>query len=548
MNKFKTLVLMQLKEKLDLSFLKSKKQILFKVIFAILGFAFITALAYVVLYICQLLNIFSAVNHIPLSVMAIVFFIIFIFNMFTCMVGLSKSLYYAKDNQTLLTYPVNANTLFLSKIVVFYIYEIKRSFSFLIPIFFAYGLLSSLPIYYYLWMPIMIAIFTMLPVLLGALLSFPMNFILRFFKRYPIIKIILLFALLAGIITLVVYAINAIPENINLIQSWRVVSRTIRNFLDWFSNAFFIFYAFIIFLCGRYENLQVTFFSQYSYIVLLVMLGSILVLAGLNYLISRPLYLKMASKHFEFDYNKPKKNIRNYQYKGFFSSCIYETKKLLRDTSVVTISIATAVIAPISILLLNSLYAAINTRLLGDYFTISFNILIILLLLLAHNISVSYIYSKEGDGKLLNKIKPKKPIQILLPYLFYNAIVSTVILIITASIFFVNTTISAGNCILLFFTLWFIILLHIIWSAELDFLHPKNSSYKLEGMAAINPNEVKSTILAFGLSILFFGLTLFFLMDGLSGVWIKLFFLTISLLALRIYLFYYKTKVLFKEV
>lgn len=98
MNKFKTLFQMQLKEKLDLSFLKSKKQTLFKVVFAILMFVAITALAYLILWFCNFLNLFSALNQIPLSFMSFVYFIIFVLNVFTCTFGLSKTLYYSNDN------------------------------------------------------------------------------------------------------------------------------------------------------------------------------------------------------------------------------------------------------------------------------------------------------------------------------------------------------------------------------------------------------------------------------------------------------------------
>ena len=239
MNKFKTLFLMQVKEKIDFSFLKSKKQITFKVVFSILGFAVITALSYVVLYLCQLLNLFSAINHIPISVMSVIFFIMFVLNLLTCTVGISKTLYYSKDNQILITYPVNANALFLSKMLVYYIYEVKKNFSFIIPVFFAYGLVSSLPFLYFIWFPIMITIFTLIPVLLGALLSFPIYFVLRFFNRFPVIKVILVMLILAGVIALVVLAINAIPEDINLIRSWSIVSQAIRDFLEFFSEKFF---------------------------------------------------------------------------------------------------------------------------------------------------------------------------------------------------------------------------------------------------------------------------------------------------------------------
>ena len=130
MSKFKTLFVMQLKEKLNLSFLNSKKQTLYKVVFSVLGFVAITAVAYLLLWLCQFLNLFSAINHIPLTVMAIIYTAIFVLNTFTCTVGLSKTLYYAKDNQVLITYPVNSDQLYLSKMLVYYIGEIKKIFTF----------------------------------------------------------------------------------------------------------------------------------------------------------------------------------------------------------------------------------------------------------------------------------------------------------------------------------------------------------------------------------------------------------------------------------
>ncbi len=543
MNKLKTLFLMQVKEKIDFSFLKSKKQIIFKVIFSIFGFALITALSYLVMFLCQFLNLFSALNRIPMTVMGVVFFVMFVLNLLTCMVGLSKTLYFSKDNQILITYPVNANALFLSKMLVYYIYEVKKNFSFIIPVFFAYGLISSMPFLYFLWFPLMITIFTLVPILLGALLSFPIYFILRFFQRFPIVKVVLTLILVAGIVTAVVFAINAIPEDINLIRSWGVISQAIRNFLSFFADKFFVFYAITIFLCGRFEGINHILFTEYSWIVLLIMLGTILVLVGLNYLISRPLYLKMSVKQFEFSIIKPKVH-QNLVRKKFWSSCVNETKKTLRDTNILSTTLATLIITPICILLLNSIYSAINTRLMGDYLAISFNVLIILLFTLAHNINVSNIYSKDGGAMMQNKLKPMSPTKVLTPYLVYNLVTTTLILVASVSVFLVNTDLAVLDSILLFFTLLFLSYIHIICSAEIDFLHPRD----LKSQANINQNEVKSSILTFAISLIFFGVLFFFLLDGLNGVYLKLFCVVTLVLILRCWLFHYKARVLFKEI
>ena len=543
MSKLKTLFLMQIKEKIDFSFLKSKKQITFKVIFSILGFVVITALAYVVLFLCQFLNLFSALNKTPISVMAVIFTIIFLLNLLTSMVGLSKTLYYSKDNQILITYPVSANELFLSKMLVYYIYEAKKNFSFIIPIFFAYGIISSLPFMFFIWFPVMITLFTLVPVLLGALLSFPVYFVLRFFQRFPIIKVILSLLLVGGIVAVVVLAINAIPDDINLIRSWGKISQAIRSFLSFFVDKFFVFYAITIFLCGRYDGLTPVLFTEYSWIVFLAMLGTISVLIILNFFISRPLYLKMSVKQFEFNNSKARKR-PNVVHRGYFSSCINETKKSLRDTNILSTTLATLVISPICILLLNSIYSAINTRLMGDYLVICFNVLIILLFTLAHNINVSNIFSKDGEAMMQNKLKPKSTFQVLSPYLVYNFISTTLILIASTSVFFVSINLRVIDRILLFFTLLFLAYTHIIWSAEIDFLHPRD----LKSQASANQNEIKSIILTFAISLIFFGVLFFFLLDALSGVYIKMFFATALLFLLRFWLFHHKSRVLFKEI
>ncbi len=548
MNKFKTILMMQLKEKLDLSFLKSKKSILFKVVFSLLGFVVVTAVAYVLFYLCQRLNLFSALNYIPVSFMSLLLCIILTLNLCTCTLGLSKALYYVKDNQVLVTYPVNPNTLFVSKMLVYYINEIKKAFTFVIPIFFAYGILCGLSIAYFFWMPLMLILITALPVLLGGLLSIPMNYILRFLKRYPVLKIAFLTILLGGIVAGVVVLIGLIPENINLIKSWTVVSKTIREFLSGFTKTFFPFFALTTCLCGRYENMQMNLWTEYSWIVPLVVLGCIIVLLGLNLLTSRPLYLKMITKEFEFNKVSKTKEKKNISQRPFWSTCLYEAKRNIRNTSVLSVTVATLVIAPIAVLFLNKLYGAINTRLMGDYFTIAFNVLIILLFSLAHNINVSSIFSRDGDALQINKTKPQKPYQIFVPRLGYNILSSILILVVSCSIFFSFSTLATMDCILCFFMMLFVTLTHIVWTAEIDFLKPQARVFQTEGVSGSNPNELKSIILCFAFSALACGLTIFLLMDALKLVWLKLFLVALGIFLLRAYLFHIKTKTLFKEV
>ena len=431
--------------------------------------------------------------------------------------------------------------------LVYYVYEIKKTFNFVIPIFFAYGFLSGFSLVYYPWMIVMLVIFASIPVLIGGLLSIPTNYIIRFFNKYPIIKIIMLCLVLGLFVVGVWYIIGSIPADINLIRSWTTISIKIREILSWFSTAFYPFYAFVIFLCGKYIDFKSVLFTEYSWIVLLVMIGAIVVLTLFNYLLSRPFYLKMASKQFEFNKKSVKRFKHNHKYEGFISSCLYESKRAVRNTYIFSSTVLTLIVAPVAILLLNRIYAAINTRLMGDYLITGFNVLVIMLFMLANNINVSSVYSRDGDALPLNKVKPATAYKVLLPKLAFNVLSSVVTLIITSVIFINYSRFTTIENVYMFFMMLFVTLGHIVWSADLDFIHPSTDLFKTEGASAISKSEIKSTILAFAISLITFGLVIFFLFEGGKNIMLKLMIFGALFFILRTWLFLYKAKVLYRE-
>ena len=117
------LVMMQLKDKLDLSFLRNKKDSIFKIVFAIIKFLIITGAIYLGFYLLSYLRLTSLNVGINTNFFALVFSIMFVVGLVACTFGLTDWLYLARDNQVLLTMPVNRTTVFLSKWIVYYIYE-----------------------------------------------------------------------------------------------------------------------------------------------------------------------------------------------------------------------------------------------------------------------------------------------------------------------------------------------------------------------------------------------------------------------------------------
>jgi len=87
----------------------------------------------------------------------------------------------------------------------------------------------------------------------------------------------------------------------------------------------------------------------------------------------------------------------------------------------------------------------------------------------------------------------------------------------------------------------------LFWSAELDIMNPQNEQYATTGEVSSNPNEKKSTILAFIISFLVFGVSLFFFMENQTYTWLKLAIIGIVFAISRIYFYFTKIKVYYGE-
>ena len=188
------LVKMQLKEQLNFKRLDIKDakvfHILVSILAALLKFALITALSAAFLIISRKMGLFSLAGlPIPSTVISIVFSIMLITGTLSCVIGLTKSIYYARDNAVLLTLPCLPIQVYLSKIIVFFVFELKRNASFVIPMFIAYFAVHSYGFGAYAWMLICIVLISLFTVSIGALLSIPAMWLSAFFRRHKSLQI-----------------------------------------------------------------------------------------------------------------------------------------------------------------------------------------------------------------------------------------------------------------------------------------------------------------------------------------------------------------------
>lgn len=545
----KILVVMQLKEKLNVKGNKlSGFKILSTIIFAIVKFALIVVLCFLLMYFAGYLGLFSLFPFsIPVSVVTVIFTIMLLLSIISSTMGLNKSMYYSRDNQILLTLPCKATDVYLSKIILFYIYELLRNLSFMVPVFIAYGIYMKYSISYYPFIFILFIFISMIPVLLGTILSVPVMWFYNFFRQYKRLQVATLIVLVTGVVVAVVKLISLIPPDINFIKTWGTTFWQIQDFLNMFITKFSGFHEVVLLILSFNTSALSKITLLNPELVFLKIIGAIIILFILGFVTVRPLFYKMASKPFEYR-KQLKKAKPNKITKKSLSPLKTELLLSIRSSEKVFMGVGILIAMPILMMFLNKMYAAMDTRTLGNNMVVSFNILIMLLIVLSSNTYASSIFSQDGRSSYLIKVQPSKYQPLLIAKLAFNTILMMLAFIATGIVLYYNMKLDVVKIILIMLTVIFIYFAHLFYSAELDIMNPQVELYATIGNSDKNPNETKSTVLTFLISFVVFGIFLFLLTEDAGNItYIKMAFICLIIMLFRLYMLFNKIKLYYKE-
>lgn len=545
--KLNTLVMMQLKNKIDFSFLKDKKKAFLKISLLLLAFVALTASIYLLFFLASVFRLFSFGTRVPVNVLVVIFTVMMILSIITCTFGLMKSLYFSQDNQVLLTFPISRTKIFISKLIVFYINEIIKSISFILPIFIAFGLVNALPFYYFIWLVACLFIVAMVPVAIGALLSIPVMAIIMIIRKNRSVEIATIAVFIAFLVWGIVHLINAIPADINIVGSWGTLFWDIQDFLTAFSNIFYPFTCLTHMIVGKVVNITAIVFSVDTVIYLVSFLAGIAVVFGLSFLLARPLFFKMASKPFEYRKKDIKVEKKNHKASSFWSGVKKEGLVILRNSNKLYSLLFIALGLPITILFLNKIFSAMSMRLSGTYMTIAFNILIMLLIALASNSPMAKVFSEDGNSHYIYKTIPQKYCLSLLPKIIINYVVMTLSIIASVLVFQSFAKLSVFNMLLLMLALLFIYTAHLFWSAEFDIMNPLYDQFQSSGVVINNPNENKSIIATFVIAFITCGIAYFLMQENSNTVYYKILIFATIFLVYRTFMFFDKVRLYYQD-
>ncbi len=541
-----TLVMMQLKDKWNISFKANKKAALFKLVGYIIIFAVITAFVYLLMDLSATrLGIFIE-SRIPISAMIPIIGVVLVFEFISTLIGLTKALFFAKDNVVLITYPVKSHQLFLSKLIVYYIDALKKSLTLFIPIVFSFGIIYGYGFYFYLWVLFLDLLIVMVVVLFSGLLSIPTFFVMRFIGKYRIVQAIFYLAILGVVIFLAIKLIGIIPTNINLISEYEKFSIGLNSALYWIANTFKALKAVTYMFCGQRSGLIMNIFSTYSWAGFLVMVAIIAVLVVANMFLSKPFYSKMIASNGGNRQAKGHKH-KNHAHHSYFSVLHYEMLRILRNEKYIVASIVSIALMPLITLIFNRVYNSIPTRTFGDQMIYVFNFFFIFIVTASHNVTASYIYSKDGPSWTVNKTNPVNPQISLTMRLVYNVIVSLAIIIPSSIIFYKDYRGTTFSVVFFILSLIAVTLIHLFMSASYDFSHSENKDKADIGSEIINGHEAVSLGMAFLIGLASILFLVIFVITSSKNPGLRFFILVTLALILEVYYFLKKVRVTYQE-
>ena len=545
------LVIMQLKEQMNFKRAKADGSRVFRIVLSVLSallkFAAVVGLCYAFLIVSKLLGLFSfAGRPIPDTVISLIFSVMLLMSVISCTVGLTKSMYYARDNAVLLTLPCPSLHVYLSKLIIFFIFEVKRNLSFLVPLFIAYYITHGYSGGTYVWMLFCMLWVSLFTVSIGAVLSILAMWVANFFRQHRWMQIGTLILTVAAAVTALFYAISLIPANIDLVAAWETIYWEIQDFLTGYAETFSWLYDLTRMLLGEVEHLAVFFPIGRTLFRFAVLAVISLVILGMGLLIVRPLFYKMASTPFEY-LKKPVPPKSNKKRGKIFSSVYTNFLITVKNTGNIFSNVGILISVPMLIFFLNKIFLAMKTREMGDHMVIAFNILIMLLVVLNSNCSLASVYSRDGQSGYLIKTLPSKYTLPIVAKLIPNTTFGVLSIAATAVILYLTLPLGAVNIAMITVSIELIYLAHMFYSAELDLMNPQNQLYASVGSTVSNPNETKSTLYAFLFSFLTAGMVFFLLIEGAGQVYLKLLIVSLAVFAFRVHRFFTMVKLYYKE-
>ncbi len=537
--RLKILVLLQISNKYKLKKIETNGRLMARIGLAVLLIIILSGVYYALGLI--LTNIIGLGREVEIFTFVLV--LIQLFSIIACVMGLLDNLYVAKDNMILLAYPTNPNEVFISKLIVYYIYDLIKSFFFFLPLFIGFGLVFGLfSLLYILVSLLALVLLPLFPVLIAALLTMPLLYIKKLFQRFAALRLGFIGILLIALFVFIRYLMGFLPVPLRILAMYDIFIDLLKSIIAKV-NGIALFYNNIGMLFYRIQP------GINALIILVVLCG--LILAVIT--ISRPLYFKMASKSSEHANLKAHKG-KNTAHRNLFMTFFKKEQILaLRNFGEFINNYSFMVALPYVFYIMMSIFVSVDRNELGNILTVVFSLTITLLMASASNTASAMAITSEGSEFGLLKTAPGRTDKMAWAKIIFNLGFSTILIVVSYLLFiYFNPRADQTPSLMIMMIASILINIGLIfWSFQIDLLNPRLSEYASSGALAHQKNHADSIKIGFGWTILLSAIFSFFLLDKSTSItlnYTKILAISGLFFMVRLFLFSKYLKAYFKEI
>jgi len=460
---------------------------------------------------------------------AIVIFVSQVISFLFAIVSIINNLYLSKDNELLLVLPVSFNQLFVSKIILLYLNDLIFGLKFYLPIFITLGIMGNLSITYYFMVLPLIFLLPIFPLSVGALISIPIMFVVKYLRKHTVISITIILVTVALVFVVYMNIVTKISGAFNVAEKQVETSIKVNQYIYNLGKSI-----------PLYNFVSLSLFNiKYSFIEVIFGLTSLVIML-LCFFIIKPYYYRVATLSLEQVNNVKSKYIKFKKRSVFTELLVNEFRVVFRSSGYVFGYFLFPLFMPLIVFTYDKLLISIAVNQAGKSMILGSHMLILCLISLMSNIISSIAISKEGNTFYIAKTTPVS---------FYTQIKAKLVfnLIITISAIFITTLLSL---ILTDLNRIFILcsgvissilsIGHISHSLDYDLMVPTLDWYDNSEISTLSKNTTKSIIMALVLSV-FICLIFVFVNNIIIAVILSLIISTIYTL-LRLHLLYIKTE------
>ncbi len=547
-SRIRALLHMQMGDKLRRSTKKQRRKRAFMTFLQVLAILVITA---VLTALCILSKTYLHITLSP-NLLAAMFLLTQVISILANVGTIQNVLFTDKENMMLLTFPCTFREIALSKLLLFFLRELRKSCFFLFPFLIGFGIASGRGIVYYLFALVACALLSALPIFVACILSIAFLYGKRWLQSSPPIYITSLVIVFAAIFLVAYRVLSVLPNPLDLIQNYGKYMDSIQDGINLVANYSLHYGSLSKLMTGSGTILD---------LVILLVASAVTVVAGISILL--PFYFRAVSSSAERSTRK--KKVRHKRHEG--SSLaegkerrtrfgLYRTflhKELIltvRDVQKLSTTVTSFFVLPLASYVLNYVLDTINTNPLGDYMIIAFNLMISASLLAAFNTDCACALSLEGLEFCVLKTAPSNTMSIAWAKITVTLLSNLIAIGGTTVMLYFITGIKILDLVLFALTLLLIAGGMVLWSFQLDVRRPLFLEYASKGSSGVvdNPNVGKAALIGFLAATLAGVLSLILLYDNYATGWLRIVGIAAGFCLARAFLFYRNLQVYFHEI